>query len=236
MKGVGEIDRSDAVVRYVAALTVVVAGAAVAVHNFPGGFDWPYTVVSKLASPRHNPDGGAWLCGALLAAMLMLWPVAAHLGGSAGNRARPRAAVAALRTGLAGGALLALEGLLALDFSGILRKGHEALALVTLVGFYAGVLGLYAYRIRREAAFLWPALLVVLPLVAIGVSQLTLYLGQRELGWVDAGWRQLGVPLWLSFAFWQWLAVALLGTALGHLVMADDGRTADTRTAAHRHG
>jgi hypothetical protein len=214
-------DRRGVRIRYGAAVLVIVLGTVMAAAHYPGGFDWAYTVISKLASQKHNPAGSTWLSGGLLIAVILLWPVAGHLGSTAAGKPRsPRAATAALRLGLAGGALLALEGLFALDFSAAIRKGHEAVAVLTLLGCYTGVLGLYWHRIRQDAGFLWPALCVVLPIAAVGVSQLVLYFDQRDLGWVNSDWRAMGVPFWLSFAFWQWLAVAMLGTGFGHLVMA----------------
>jgi hypothetical protein len=242
---------AEARVRYAAAVLIVTAGAAAAMASFPGGFDWSYTVISKLASQKHNPTGGLLLSAALLAAMVVLWPVASYLArtsgpagatgasGSAGGteasgsagatgtgagdtagRPPPRRALMALRVGIAGGALLGLEGLLQLDFSGVARKGHEVLALLTFAGLYGGVLGLYAHRIGSNRTFAWPALLVLLPMIAVLVSQTTLYFDQRDLGWVNTNWRELGVPLWLSFAFWQWAAVTLLWLGLGHLVVS----------------
>jgi hypothetical protein len=250
---------AEARVRYAAAVLIVTAGAAAAMASFPGGFDWSYTVISKLASQKHNPTGGLLLSGALLAAMVLLWPVASYLarasgpagatgasgpagatgasgpaggtgasgpaggtgaGGDAAGRPPPRRALAALRVGIAGGALLGLEGLLQLDFSGVARKGHEVMALLTFAGLYGGVLGLYAHRIGSNRTFAWPALLVLLPMLAVLVSQATLYFDQRDLGWVNTNWRELGVPLWLSFAFWQWAAVTLLWVGLGHLVVS----------------
>jgi hypothetical protein len=222
---------SEARIRYAAAVLMVTAGAAAAMASFPGGFDWSYTVISKLASQKHNPAGGLLLSAALLAAMIVLWPVAAYLArasgaagdtgaGEAAGRRPPRRALMALRVGIAGGALLGLEGLLQLDFSGVARKGHEVLALLTFAGLYGGVLGLYVHRIRSNRAFAWSALLVLMPMIAVLVSQATLYFDQRDLGWVNTSWRELGVPLWLSFAFWQWAAVALLWVGLGHLVVS----------------
>jgi hypothetical protein len=233
---------SGVLIRYAAAVLAIMLGTGVAIAQFPGGFDWAYTVISKLASRKHNPAGGFWLSGALLAAVIVLWPVAghaAHSGGAGPHRWR-RLASAALHAGLLGAGLLALEGLLGLDFSSVIRKGHEVLALLTLLGMYAGVLGLYWHRIRQDASFLWPALLVLLPIVAVGASQLTLYVHQRDLGWVNSDWRAMGVPLWLSFAFWQWLAVILLGTGLGHLLLTSDAappamrRAGDAATPANR--
>jgi hypothetical protein len=202
---------------YAAAVLAIALGIAIAFARFPGGYDWAYTVISKLASRRHNPDGAIWLCGGLLVAVLLLWRAVRPLGGRPGGE-RPGAALIALRAGLIGAGLLAIEGLFSVNLSSFIRKGHELLALLTLLALYGGVLGLYAGRIRRDRPFLWPALLVLLPLVAVGLSQLALYFDQRDLGWVDTSWRELGVPIWLSFAFWQWTAVALLGAGLGHLI------------------
>jgi hypothetical protein len=208
-------ERTTALVCYAAAALVAIGGVAAAVARFPGGFDWVYMVISKLGSSTHNPSGAPWLAGALLVAVYLLWPVTGVLARGA---TRPRLPVAALRAGLAGAGLLAVEGLFALDLSRLARKGHEAVALLTFLGLYGGVLGLYAGRIRRSASFLWPALLVFVPLCAVGVSQVALYFDQRDLGWVNTTWRDLGVPFWLSFAFWQWLAVAFLGIGIGGLL------------------
>ena len=62
------------------------------------------------------------------------------------------------------------------------------------------------------------ALLVAAPLAAIFVAQAVIYFDQRDLGWVDRSWREMGVSPLLSFAFWQWLAVAFLWAGLGHLL------------------
>jgi hypothetical protein len=227
-----QVKRGTALVWYAGAVASIIIGVVMAGRQFPGGFDWAYTVISRLGSSRHNPGGAFWLSGSLLVAVCLLWPVATHLGGRTAGAGRPRVAGAALRVGLIGGALLAMEGLLLLDLSRLGRKGHEVLALATFLGFYGGVLGLFVHRIRNAGAAIWPALLVMAPLCAVGGSQLALYLGQRDLGWVNTGWREMGVPLWLSFAFWQWLAVAFLALGLGYLVVASGRSAASGRTAA----
>ena len=53
--------------------------------------------------------------------------------------------------------------------------------------------------------------------MAIAITELWLYLEQRDVGWVDTNWREKGLPIWLSFAFWQWLSIALLWVGLGML-------------------
>jgi hypothetical protein len=215
--------RNRALAFYGLAALIIGAGVAVAAMRVPGGFDWAYTVISKLASSRHNPDGGMWLSGSLLAAVVVLWPVVSYLEDDARSTdLRPALSILALRAGLIGGGLLGVEGLLGLDLSRLGRKAHETLALLAFIGLYGGILGLYARRVRRSAAALWPALLVLLPLCAVGLSQVMLYFDQRELGWVSTEWREMGVPIWLSFAFWQWLSVSFIGVGLGYLVAAPE--------------
>jgi len=58
--------RNAALLVYAAAVAAIVIGVSVAMARYPGGFDWVYTVISRLASTRHNPDGGRWLSGGLL--------------------------------------------------------------------------------------------------------------------------------------------------------------------------
>jgi hypothetical protein len=219
--GMTELERGRATSCFAAATLVLSAGVMAAVAHFPDGFDWVYMVISKLGSRTHNPVGALWLSGSLLAAVCLLWPVSGVLLRAGADFAgRPRRSIMALRIGLIGGAFLAMESLFALDLSRIGRKAHEIAALATFLGLYGGVLGLFMHRIRRMSASPWPALVVLLPLCAVAVSQVALYFDQRDLGWVNVAWREMGIPFWLSFAFWQWSAVAFLGLGLGYLVVA----------------
>ena len=219
-----EIRRRGAILLFAAASSMVALGVVLAAQRFPGGFDWVYTVISRLASHRRNPEGAAWLAGSVLVAVGLLWPVVGHLerkltlGPERRPRVSPRVSLGALRMGLLAAGLLGVEGVLDLRFSTMLHKAHEALAILAFLGFYGGVLGLHLHRVRHAEASPWPPLLVVLPLVAVGITQLALYFDQRDLGWVDTEWRLMGIPFWLSFAFWQWLAVAFLALGLGWLV------------------
>jgi hypothetical protein len=213
-------DRKRTLLHFALASAAAVGGVVAAAAQFPGGFDWVYMVISKLGSRTQNPAGGVWLSVALIASVLLLWPVSRVLASASSPGDRPRVAAAVLRLGLVGGVVLGVEGLFGLELSRLGRKAHEIVALLTFLGLYGGVLGLFIHRAQRSAAFLVPALLVLLPLCAVAITQLMLYLGQRDLGWVNVSWRELGVPFWLSFAFWQWLAVAFLGLGIGVLVLA----------------
>ncbi len=198
---------------FVLALSMFWTGVAMAAHQFPDApFDWMYRVVSELASRKHNPPGGHWFSIALGLSMIGLWPVASYLAGAADERRWP---IFALRAGILFGVAVGLERLTFVRFSSIVDNGHEALAVCAFAGLYVGMLGLYVQRIRRG----WTgALLVAAPLAAIFVAQAVIYFDQRDLGWVDQSWREMGVSPLLSFAFWQWLAVAFLWVGLGHLL------------------
>ncbi len=115
---------------------------------------------------------------------------------------------------------MGLERLFVHHISDLIHKAHEILALLTFLGLYLGILGLLIAGIPRRKDFAWPILLVVSPLLAIGLTQFSLYLDQRDLGWVDTSWRSMGIPFWQSFAFWQWWAVGLLWIGLGWVLLS----------------
>jgi hypothetical protein len=198
---------------YALAVTTFWVGVAMAAQLFPNGpYDWVYTVVSTLASRKYNPVGGRCFSIALGLSMLALWPVASYLRGTVGDRRWP---ILALRAGILFGVAVGVERLTFVRLSSLVHNGHEALAVGTFAGLYAGLLGLYGQRLRRG----WTgALVVVAPLVAILIAQTVIYFDQRDLGWVDVNWRAMGVSPLLSFAFWQWLAVAMLWVGFGHLL------------------
>ncbi|HEY8994167.1 MAG TPA: hypothetical protein VIM71_05880 [Lacunisphaera sp.] len=210
-----------AVLLYGIATAVLVAGIGLAAKRFPGSFDWTYTVISALASRKHNPDGAAWFAGALAIAMACLWPVvnAVVRNGSDAERP-PRWVELALRVGVVCGVAVGVERLAFQHFSSVVRKGHELIALAAFLAFYVGVVGLHLHRIRQQRASPWVAALVVLPLLGVGFREGWLYFAQRHLGWSDYDWKGTGAPLWLSFAWWQWLAAAMLWLAIGHLLVS----------------
>jgi hypothetical protein len=215
------VRRKTALVAFALAFALFAAGIAVSAWKYPERpYDWVYVVMSALASRKHNPEGGRWFSVALALSMLALWPAVAYLREAFAGRWP----ITALRIAILCGVAVGVERILFVHVSDIVDKSHELLALGLFVGLYAGVLGLYAARMRGDRRALAGAMIVGAPLVAIGLTQFALYLDQRDLGWVDRGWRAMGIPLWLSFAFWQWLAVALLWLGLGHLVWSSTPR------------
>lgn len=213
------IHQRRAVWWYLASVLVLSLGSILSARHYPGGFDWLYTVASALASQKDNPSGSLWFAGALSLAMALLWPYISAL--KKGLYPSPPAfagfAIAALRLGSVCGVLLGLEGIFLRDLSAWVNKGHEILGILAFLGLYVGVIGFLVPAIIRQQIYVVPVLLVTFPLLAIGITQFWLYLAQRDLGWVGTNWRQLGTPLWFSFAFWQWLAIGFLAIGLGLL-------------------
>ena len=198
---------------FVLAVATFWVGVEMAARHFPSQpYDWMYRVVSELASRKHNPEGGRWFSTALGLSMLALWPVVSQLRDTIGERRWP---ILALRAGILFGVAVGVERLTFVRFSSLVHNGHEALAVGTFAGLYTGMLGLYWQRVRLGRT---GALVVAAPLAAIFITQIAIYFDQRDLGWVDHRWREMGVSPWLSFAFWQWLAVAFLWFGLGHLL------------------
>ena len=201
---------------FFASMLVLSSGFVLAARQFPGGFDWAYTVVSALASQKHNPEGSAWFAGGFGLSMALLWPYVSALKKNLCShlRSSPAVSIIILRTGLLCGMLLGLERLLIHDLSAWIDKAHELLGLLAFLGYYLGILGIMLQLMLRQRIYVLPVLMVASPLLAIGGTQLWLYLYQRDLGWVDTSWREMGIPLYLSFAFWQWVAILLLAIGL----------------------
>lgn len=205
---------------YLASLLVLVVSAVLAARHYPGGFDWQYTVASALASQKHNPDGSVWFASGFLLSMVLLWPYVARIK-QAMVLEFPATiiAIGLMQIGLICGVLVATERLFLRDLSAWLYKSHEILAILFFLGWYLGIFILLVQIMLRRKLFVLPVIIINTPLLAIGITQFWLYLKQRDLGWVDTSWREMGVPLWLSFAFWQWLAIVFLWAGLGLLAL-----------------
>ena len=211
--------QNQAIWWYLTSLLILILGMLIAARHFPGGFDWPYTVASALASRKHNPEGSFWFSGGFFISMVLLWPYVSSLKKRLCPSLSTAAdfAIVALRLGLICGSLVAAERLFIHHLSDWVYKAHEILALLFFLGLYIGVFTLLVQVMRHHKIYIIPILLVAGPLLAIGLTQLWLYFDQRDLGWVDTSWREMGIPIWLSFAFWQWLANACLSLCLGFL-------------------
>lgn len=223
--------RRHAIGLFAVALIIATGGSVLAAGQYPGGFDWQYTVISALASRKYNPEGSRWLAGALALSMALLFPAVQFLRRGQAPKGVGWRAVTVLQCGLAAALLLGLERLLIFHLSDVIGSAHEALAVLAFLCVYAGLVTLYVVHMRRGDASKWSIVAILAPLAAAAAGQLVLYLAQRDIGWVGVRWREIGIPVWLSLAFWQWLAVVTLWLALGHLIVAQDGaRSAASET------
>ncbi len=192
-----------------------VVGTAVSAHYLDGSFDWRYRTLSSMSSASTNPRGYAFSCLGLIVAFSMGLPLCGYI------RARfepvaPKAArfsFRALKIGFIGCVAVGLERLLVQSIPWHVHKLHEYLSIITFFGLLLGLSGfgicLTRWLLHRHQLSFWTlgALSVVSvgPLVGTGLSQAYLYFIPNDLGWVGPHWAELGVPLYLSFAFWEWM-------------------------------
>lgn len=213
---------------YVLSIFILIAGIKLSLDYYPSNFNWLYTVASSLGSARDNPSGRVWYTSGLGLAMLLQWPYVSALRKRIGPSATglTRVALASLGTGIGAGILLGLQGVFVPDLSEWITKGHEIIALVVFSSLHLGIFLLLAQAMWRRKVFGVSAVIVVLPFLAIALSQLFLWLAQRNIGWVGQHWEKTGIPLWLSFAFWQWLSIGFVIIGLGLLVLLPPARDA----------
>ncbi len=103
-------------------------------------------------------------------------------------------------------------------------KGHELLTLLAFTGLCVGLLRLTLDLVgrtvgardgvRRHAVGLALAGLLAAPIVLAGLAQVYVYYVLPELRWVGLSWRARGVPVYLSFAFWEWMTCIVLSVYL----------------------
>jgi hypothetical protein len=211
---------------YLASIFVLVLGTGLSANRYPGGFDWIYNVASALGSRQDNPDGFAWYAGALGLSMLLMWPYVSAVERKLGSpaHAATRIAIRALKTGLFFGVVLGMERMFFADLSSVVTKGHEVIAIFTFFGLQLGLFMLMVQAMSRRRIYALSAFLVAAPLLAIAIGQIFLFVAQRDIGWAGVDWRELGTPFWMSFAFWQWLAIVFICIGLGLLsfISSDD--------------
>jgi len=202
-------------------------GMVMAAGRYPAPYDWRYITLSSLVYPDRNPHGYLWARAGLV------------LCGVMGLHWMVRATRTAERTGAAhwppGACALAL-GFLCMASCGLLPewlfstgKVHDLLALAAFLGICAGVVhatfkavaGGRRWRAlpdpSRLGARLRAGLIAGFPLTPIFVAALAqAYLAAAlpTLPWVNLSWRARGVPVYLSFALWEWVSCALFSVYL----------------------
>lgn len=103
-------------------------------------------------------------------------------------------------------------------------KGHEILALSAFIGLCIGIVQLTFQAAecsnvpRAYAGFLAGAALS--PVLLAGVAPAYVSYALPQLPWVGPEWRARGVPVYLSFAFWEWATCAVFSAYTVSLCLA----------------
>ena len=111
-------------------------------------------------------------------------------------------------------------------------KGHEMLALFAWSALLLGMMRLTFQTTERAvprhlgASIGGPRLyatvlvgIALLPILLAGFALGYVYFVLPQLPWVNLSWRARGVPVYLSFAFWQWITLLLLSAYMGVLAL-----------------
>lgn len=214
----GEIERKSLLTLCIPAGAVFfVGGLALCAWLFPGAFDWRYQAMSNLASSAKNPAGYLFWSLAVALSIVMGLPTCGYFARRFALSSPLMSAYAAfaLRAGYLAGILLGFETAFFPNYGGLIYKAHEITAIITIAGIYLGVAGFWycltawLVKVRRRPAWFGASvfLLPAIPMTGVMLSQAWLFFDPNRPGWVSREWIALGIPVWLSFAFWEWLAV-----------------------------
>ncbi len=216
------------------------AGLGLAARGYPAEFDARFVTVSSLVYPDRNPGGHGWASAGIVSCGLLgaAWSVALarRRWGSvpAADRLGPAILGAGFATMAAAGVLP--ERLIAVP------KAHETLALTAFISLSIGTVRLSWSTLSRilgrgtralAAGGVGLALGPLVPIACSGATQLYLALYRPGLPWVTLAWRALGVPAYLSFAFWEWVTCAVFAVYLVLLAIATSPRDPHPRSGAH---
>ena len=189
---------------------------------FPRGYDWRYTVMSSLASPRDNPHAYWIACAGLAISGLLLIPFPFFLQ----KRLHPFAPKLTAWAGklfLLGAISLTLSALIVPGHYRILGLGrtHEHLAQISSVAFCLSLILYFGAILRLPPSLLSLRLaagfVVILPVTALAVSRLCLFLAYEFSS--SAAYHAVKVSLWSSLAIWEWVGAFCIYLFLGLMTL-----------------
>lgn len=220
---------TETLLRLIALLGLIAfwCGMAAAAHAYPAAYDWRYQTISVLLYPDQNPHGYFWawvgleLCG--------LSGIAWTAGMTRPSNEATGRAMKSLRLLQAGFVCMCCAVLP--DRMLPVPKGHEILAIAAFLAICIGVVRemlLTRHRLWGESdqstvsrfGTLIPAGAPLLPLLIAGMTQTYLALERPNVPWVTPAWRTLGIPIYLSFAVWEWVSCVLFSACLLLLLWA----------------
>lgn len=204
------------------------AGLWMAQRRYPSDYDWRYMTISTLVYPERNPGGYAWAWGGVaLCGLGGLFWVARLV-----QRGRARGSVP---SGLwvLGAGYACMVGCAALSTRWLrLPRGHDLLALLAFLAICLGTVQLtfqaLAERQHRRAlgargsGRVYAAVIAgaaLLPLLLVSATQAYVSHALPQLPWVGLEWRARGVPMYLSFAFWEWATCLVLSAYTSALAL-----------------
>ena len=179
---------------------------SMAVLRFPDHYDWRYVTISQLIYPERNPAGHVWASIALAAcaAAGLIWVCLLP-----SPHRFPGVQVLGIGYFCMIGSSLLPERVLRLPY------GHETIAIAGFICVCTGLVqvSLRYLSIDRARPRFLPLLLTAVafsPILVAGITQAYLDFARPDIPWVGLAWRAMGVPLYLSFALWEWVSCALL--------------------------
>jgi hypothetical protein len=209
------------------------AGLYLASRRYPSEYDWRYMTISSLLYPDRDPGGYAWAWGGIVACALggLCWVSVLCSGGHSigGGNKRMLPGIWALGVGYLCMVSCAVWPGRLLH----LPRGHDLLALLAFVGICVGTVHLtYEWleqKLRRRegasraGARIYAALaatVALAPLFLEAVTQADVARAFPHLPWVGLEWRARGVPMYLSFAFWEWSTCLVFSAYITMLSLA----------------
>ena len=191
-------------------------GMLIAARSYPSEYDWRYMTISSLVYAERNPSGHWWAsAGIALCGLAGLCWTAVLV--RQGRQAPGRVGIWVLGLGYLCMMWCALlpERLLRIP------KSHDVLALAAFVGICVGMVHATLRTATKRGVQrgdlpgkprLRPVVLAgvaLAPIMLAALAQAYVSYARPELKWVNLAWRARGVPLYLSFAFWEWVTCAM---------------------------
>jgi hypothetical protein len=206
-------------------------GLWMASWRYPSEYDWRYMTISSLVYADRNPDGYQWAWGGLMLSALggLCWTTVRARDWRQAGAGRLPITIWALVLGYVCMVCCALlpERLLRVP------KGHEMLALAAFFGLCIGIVQLTfqaaerSFRPRTRSFASGPrfyagvlAGVALSPILLAGIAPAYVSYALPELPWVGLEWRARGVPVYLSFAFWEWITCVVFSAYTASLCLA----------------
>jgi hypothetical protein len=203
------------------------AGMVLAAQRYPSEYDWRYMPISHLLSPARDPAGYLWAwTGIVLCSLFGLcWTaLLSRQWKQEAGEDRPKG-IGALQFGYA----FAIGAGVLPQWIYRIERGHEILTILAFGGICVGMISLMftvinrtlmgrLLRLTAKARLLAGTLAsaAVFPIVLAAFAQAYVHFTHPELRWVNLSWRDRGVPMYLSFNFWEWTTCVVLS---GYIVI-----------------